>query len=199
MTCVIGMIDNGNIYMGADSAGTNGRFQQRIRVDEKVFIKDEMIFGFTSSFRMGQLLRYQLNIPEHSQKKNLMTYMNTDFIEAVRKCLKDYGYASIDKNQDYGGTFLVGYKSNLFRIESDFQVGISKYPYEACGCGEDFALGCIYGITRNQYKMENGILIKKDINLTPKQIIKIGLRASYKFSAGVKPPFKILTLKGEKE
>jgi 20S proteasome alpha/beta subunit len=56
MTCIVGIIDKETIYLGGDSAGTAG-YGQSIRKDKKVFIKDnKFIIGFTSSFRMGQLL-----------------------------------------------------------------------------------------------------------------------------------------------
>ena len=58
MTCIVGILEeNGDIYMGGDSAGASGN-TLKIRADEKVFINENYIMGFTSSFRMGQLLRY---------------------------------------------------------------------------------------------------------------------------------------------
>lgn len=183
MTCIVGFIDDDkNIWMGADSAGTNGWLQQRIRADEKVFIKDDMIFGFTSSFRMGQLLRYALTIPDHSTKKDTMTYMCTDFIEAVRTLLKDKGFGKQKENVDIGGTFLVGYRGGLYEIESDYQVACPTERYEACGCGDDLAMASIYTTLTMSEERD------------PQKIIKRALKSAYKFSAGVKPPFKILKL-----
>jgi ATP-dependent protease HslVU (ClpYQ) peptidase subunit len=68
MTCIVGVNHNGNIYIGGDSAGVAG-LQLQIRSDEKVFLTGDFIMGFTTSFRMGQLLRYAFSPPEHSQKK----------------------------------------------------------------------------------------------------------------------------------
>lgn len=183
MTCIVGYVDDDkNIWMGGDSAGTNGRFQQRIRTDEKVFIKDNMIFGFTTSFRMGQLLRYALTIPEHSRKKDTMTYMCTDFIESVRSMLKEKGFNSKEKDVDLGGTFLVGYQGNLFEIADDYQVAHPSQNFEACGCGGDLAVSAMY------------TMISLKLDLSPEKMIRRALKAAYKFSAGVKPPFKILKL-----
>jgi len=57
MTCIVGLIDKESkkIYMGGDSAGV-ANYSLSVRKDPKVFKRYGFIFGFTSSFRMGQLL-----------------------------------------------------------------------------------------------------------------------------------------------
>jgi len=62
MTCIVGLVENGKVYIGGDSAGVAG-LDITTRKDEKVFQKENMIFGFTSSFRMGQILRYSFKNP----------------------------------------------------------------------------------------------------------------------------------------
>jgi len=76
MTCIVGLVDDGAVYMGGDSAGVLG-LSIEVRADEKVFYLNEksswrtrldprellkpvrhlVVMGFTSSFRMGQLPR----------------------------------------------------------------------------------------------------------------------------------------------
>lgn len=180
MTCIVGLEhDNGMVSIGGDSAGVNGRLDIRIRTDEKVFINGPMIFGFTSSFRMGQLLRYSLTIPEQlGSEKDDYKYMCTQFIDAVRKCLKDGGYASIKNNEEIGGFFLVGYRGKLYNVANDFQVGRSIGTFDATGCGESYALGAMAG---------------GDIGLPAKERIERALEIASKFSAGVAPPFFVLS------
>lgn len=142
MTCIIGLKHKGNIYMGGDSAGVAG-YRKEIRADEKVFVNGKFIFGFTSSFRMGQLLRYALVPPEKSPDMDVYKFMVTDFVNAVRNCLKDGGYATKKDEAEVAGTFLVGYEGHLFKIDSDYQVGESREDFAAAGCGEEFALGAM--------------------------------------------------------
>ena len=92
ITCIVRLEFDGKVWIGADSAGVAG-YSLVIRADEKVFIKNDFIFGFTDSFRMGQLLRYRFEPPKHHPDDDLMEFMSTDFIDAVRKCFKDYGFA----------------------------------------------------------------------------------------------------------
>lgn len=181
-TCIVGYVDKkGNMYMGGDSAGV-GDYDIRIRKDAKVFQKENMLIGYTSSFRMGQLLRFKLKIP--SQEKSIADYeyMCTSFIDAIRDCLKVNGYSLIKDNQEQIGVFLVAYKSKIYKVESDLQVGMTYDNYDTCGCGEGYALGSIY---TNSKKISGRGIIKK------------ALECAENFSAGVRRPFIILELKNE--
>jgi hypothetical protein len=186
MTCIVGLEhDDGMVSIGGDSAGVDGGLGIRIRTDEKVFINGPMIFGFSSSFRMGQILRYSLTVPEQlPSQKDDYRFMCTTFIDAVRKCLKDGGYARVKDGEDIGGFFLVGYKGKLYRVESDFQVGRSMRTFDACGCGEDYALGAMWG---------------RDLGQPFEEQIRRSLAAAASFSAGVAPPFFVLRSDGEKK
>ena len=182
MTCIVGLLENGNIYMGGDSAGVGG-YSLSTRKDEKVFINGEFIFGFTTSFRMGQLLRYSLDPLERYPKIDVYKFMVNDFINAVRKCLKDGGYAQKDKEEELGGTFLVGYQGRLFEIEDDYQVAEVFENYASCGCGFDLALGSLFSTEGQE----------------PEKRVRMALEAAAKFSAGVSPPFNIKILSGREE
>src|SRR5271170_3977037 len=128
MTCIVGLMDKGDVYMGGDSAGVSG-LSISIRADEKVFVNGPFIMGFTTSFRMGQLLRYKFSPPEQTSHQDNMQYMVTSFIDTARKCFEDNGFG--EKRR--GGTFLVGYKGQLYTIDSDFQVGLPADTYDAVG------------------------------------------------------------------
>lgn len=177
MTCIVGLVDNGKVYIGGDSAGVGG-YSLVIRADEKVFINDEFIMGFTSSFRMGQLLRYSLNPPMYHPDVDLTKYMVTDFVNAVRDCLKTGGYATKEKDVETGGFFLVGFRGKLFQIECDYQVRVPSLNYDATGCGQDIALGSMYSSE----------------GLEPEKRIIQALEAAEQFSAGVRRPFVVKSI-----
>lgn len=173
MTCIVGLVDKGNVYIGGDSAGVAG-LSITIRSDEKVFANGPFIMGFTTSFRMGQLLRYKFDPPKQTVSTDDMKYMVTDFIDAVRKCFADNGFG--DKST--GGSFLVGYNGKLYSVDSDFQVGIPSLAYDTCGCGSDIALGAMYATSSKK----------------PEDRVKIALEAAATFSGGVAPPFTMVKL-----
>ncbi len=178
MTCVIGLVDKGDVYIGADSAGVAG-LSISIRTDEKVFGNGPFIIGGTSSFRMLQLLRYKFSPPAQTVHQDDMEYMVTSFIDSVRQCFCANGFG--DKDATIGGTFLVGYKGKLYTIQGDHQVGMQAIPYDAVGCGADLALGAMFATE----------------GLGPEERLNIALSAASTFSAGVCPPFTILKLEGE--
>jgi hypothetical protein len=122
VTCIAGIVENGTVYIGGDSAGVAG-WSLAVRADAKVWATEEFAFGFTSSFRMGQLLRYKLNPPARLVGQSVDEYMVGPWIDAVRQRLKAGGYARTEEGAEKGGTFLVGYEGRLFEISSDYQVG----------------------------------------------------------------------------
>lgn len=180
MTCIVGLVDNNTkkVFMGADSAGVSGLGLQ-VRADQKIFDNNGFLMGFTTSFRMGQLLRYSFKPPKYRETEtDLMAYMVKDFIDAVRKCLKDGGFAKKDNEVERGGCFLVAHSGRLFCVEGDYQVGETIDGYDAIGCGREYALGSIYSTT----------------DLNPNQRIEKALKSAAKFSAGVCEPFHIMSI-----
>jgi len=197
MTCVVGYIDHGNktMYMGADSCGSNHYMHQN-RVDPKVFKKGKMLFGFTSSFRMGNLLRFKLNILSRTakkgqKKKDLYEYMCTDFIDSVIKCLQENNYAKLEHNVVRGGVFLVATEGRLFCIEGDFQVGEVRDHYQSVGLGDGHALGALSAMDF----MEETWDYKELSNISAEYKIRTALACAEKHSEGVERPFIIEKLK----
>ena len=182
MTCIIGIVEKDKIYMGADSLGSASTWC-KTRKDKKICIKKsvddiEFIIGYTSSYRMGQLLRYNLQIPR-VDKLELHEYMVTKFIPAIRECFKDGGYARKKDDEEKGGQFLVGVKNRLFQIECDYQVGESVHNYDSVGCGFELALGSLFSTA--------------DIE-APENRINIALEAAEEFSNGVRKSFNIMSI-----
>jgi ATP-dependent protease HslVU (ClpYQ) peptidase subunit len=177
MTCIVGVVHENNVYIAGDSAGVAG-YSMMVRADEKVFKKGEFLMGFTTSFRMGQLLRYKMDIPYHKPGVDTYEYMVTEFVEAARKCLKDGGFTRTESGEEFGGTFLVGYRGELFRIEGDFQVGKTLEKFDAVGCGHAIATGSLYSTKLSRQPVD--------------RVIE-ALKASEQFSAGVRAPFNVVS------
>ena len=177
MTCIVVLVHNNKVYMGGDSAGVSG-YDITLREDPKVFNNSGFIIGFTTSFRMGQILRFQFKPPK-VKGKDIYKYMCTEFIDAIRKTFKATGFLKIHSLEESGGTFLVGYKGHLFSIDTDFQVGIPTDKFDSVGCGCAYALGSMY---TSEYLGNN---------ITPKERIELALQTATYFNAGVRKPFII--------
>lgn len=197
MTCIVGLERDGKVYIGGDSASVTG-LHITTRRDRKVFTRDGMAFGFTSSWRMGQLIRYQVAFPDLpisppdlslSQSKRaafeaeLDGWMVTEFVEAIREGLKDGGYSKVESNQEEGGTFLVGARGCLYAIFSDFQVARVAHEFDAVGCGEQYARGAME-VMHNGPAPDEG----------PADQVVRALRVAAKYSAGVRGPYHVVSV-----
>lgn len=185
MTCIVGLVTKDGIYVGGDSAGVAG-LSIAARADQKVFINNNFIFGFTSSFRMGQILHHAFSPPQILPNEDIHKFMSTRFVDSIRDAFKAGGYMTRHNDSDQGGTFLVGYKNHLFKIEDDFQVAENIYPYNAVGCGADIALGSLYTSIKSKAKLDK---------LNSRAVVNMALNAAQEFSAGVRAPFLIEFLK----
>lgn len=179
MTCIVGLLDNGKAYMGADSLGSNG-YTGNVYKNRKVFKLSEnkdILVGYTSSFRMGQLLQYSSGLfDELSLLKNSVDekYMVNTFIPNVKALFKNGGY---EKNET-GGNFLITFKDKLYEVQSDYAILEPANGFSSVGCGEDFAMASLE--------------TTKDLDMKPVDRIIKALESAEKYSTGVRRPFYII-------
>lgn len=179
MTCIVALKvkrdSRHQVVMGGDSAGVS-HLDVTVRKDPKVFRNGECLIGYTSSFRMGQLLRFKFQPPPMKQGTDPFRYMCTSFVDAVRRTLKKGGFSQVDSNVERGGHFLVGFRGRIFEVDSDFQVGEAIADYAAIGCGDCYALGAL----------------EASSVIDPEKRVRQALAVAEKFSGGVRQPFVVL-------
>jgi hypothetical protein len=189
MTCIVGLVDpDGCVWIGGDSAGTSDNGLQTIRNDKKVFLlnsPDEpdykeksptIVVGGTTSYRVLDLLLCELVVPpyHHQHPKK---YLVTDFVNAIRACLKKAGYEKKDEGEEQGGEILLGWQGRLFHIFEDYQVGEASIGYDAVGGGTSVALGAMFATHH--------------LNMLPEERIRLALQAATYHCRSVRPPFLI--------
>lgn len=172
VTVIVGLVHKQRVHLGGDSAGLAG-YQLTVRRDPKVFANGPYVMGFTTSFRMGQLLHHAFEAPHPTG--NLDRFMVTTFVDALRTCLKNGGWAKKDSEQEEAGTFLVGVAGRLFQIDSDYQVGEPADEYAAVGCGDELALGALHATAT--------------LELKPRARLTAALAAATHHSSGVSAPY----------
>ena len=173
MTCIVGIVEKGVVYLGSDSIGI-ANYDLHVREDVKIFKNGPFIIGGTSSFRMIQLLHYKF-VPPNQECHDDMEYMCTTFIDAVKKLFKEDGFGTENK----GGNFLVGYKGKMYEIGGDYQVGMVATNYNSVGIGAPIALGSLFSTQGKP----------------PIQRINKALAAAAYFNAAVVGPFRIVKSK----
>lgn len=175
MTIVVALKDEKTkkIYLACDSQATDtNSLDKTHRKDSKIFEKNGLHYGFTSSYRMGQILRF------HSERVLLppasgspYEQVGVYYIPMWRRILKENGFTSISNNEETGGTFIVVYEGEIFCVQDDFQLEHSYENYVAIGCGMDYALGSLYETSR-------------DSKLSAKVRVQRAVEAACYFSAG---------------
>jgi ATP-dependent protease HslVU (ClpYQ) peptidase subunit len=180
MTCIIGLLDNNEVYMGCDSLTVAGWDLTVLKNECKVFEKDKFMIGTAGSSRLAQIIQYKFEPPYHKPEVDTKKYMVAEFMEELRKCLKDSEFISKDtQGQVYmDGVAIIGYNGMLFTVDCDFNI-MAEGNETAIGCGRNYALGCLFATTG-----------------TPEERLTKALEAAANFSAGVCPPF-IIKKQGE--
>ena len=177
MTCIVGIVTpERKVVLGGDSAGSNG-FGIHTRRDPKVFKNGEFVIGYTTSFRMGQLLRFSFAQPDVKEGIDPYEYMVKAVVPAIMRVFKDGGFERKQTSgQLEGGDFLIGWRGGLYRIEEDFQVAVEGHDFAAVGSGMYVAEGALYATREHP-------------GITPMERLRIALEAAVEFNAGVRGPF----------
>jgi ATP-dependent protease HslVU (ClpYQ) peptidase subunit len=179
MTCVLAYKNNDTVYLSSDSAVTNPWGEQTRAKMPKIFQNGELFFGICGSLRMGQILEFLYTPPNRSCAKNDLEYIVSCVVESVRETFKEYGFSTIENNEERGGDFIIVYRNEIYEVQNDFSVIISNNNYAAIGSGGNFALGALYAF-------ENSSFVFTEDFLT------IPIKAAIEFQADVAPPIVIL-------
>ena len=191
MTTIVAVSCSDRIVMGGDSAGCNGLGLIELRADPKVFERDGYLIGYTTSYRMGQVLRYCAELPKPPEEGDLHAFMVRDFIPAVRHAYAEHGFAKTaskgeerdgrhfgETGQACGGLFVVAVGASLFIVREDFQVGVPLLPYIAIGSGALVAYGVLFATA----------------DLAPEERVRVALEAAAQHTSCVRPPFALRSL-----
>lgn len=141
MTCIVAIEQNGTVIMGGDRLGSNGHTGAPVS-ESKVFTKSGVTIGYTSSFRMGQLLQYALTIPVIPEE-DLDKWVAVDLMQAIRAVYSENGWDETSNGKASGGSFLLAVKGRCYEIQSDYSFIRQISGEYAVGSGKDYALGSL--------------------------------------------------------
>lgn len=155
MTCIVGLLKDGVVYMAGDHIATDG-YCNEVQKRSKVFRNGDFIIGYTESFRMGQILEHKWEPPKLKKgTKDVTSYIVKSVIPSLIECFDKNKFIRSVSDSDsatkrsisgqvYGGEFLLGYKNHLYKVESDFSVLECVNNYDAVGAGEEYAKGALF-------------------------------------------------------
>jgi ATP-dependent protease HslVU (ClpYQ) peptidase subunit len=181
MTCIVGIEHQGKVYIGGDRAGTENGMIVRV-AQPKVFASDGYLMGYTTSFRMGQILQHCFIPPPVDKSDDLIGFMVRKFVPALQRALAAGEWLKTKDGRQEAGTFLVGVQGRLFVVEDDFNVHSSRHGFYAVGSGAAVALGALWqSMPENARTSDN-----------PKDRLRMALEAAQELTTAVAGPFDIL-------
>ena len=185
MTCIIGLVHEGKVYMGGDSAGSDG-FTISTYKAPKVWKCGEFVIGVSGRYVPMQLLRESFTPPPFKEGQSVDQYMITEFLPAYRKLIQEWGYGKSRPKDEHSGEetntgVLVGIRGRLFHIEAEFQTLERCADYDADGSGMYHAMGSMFSTA----------------HLPPKERIEQALTAAEHFVCTVRSPFTIIETEGK--
>lgn len=178
MTCIVGVRTAKGVLLGGDSLGSNGWTGTSYQAPKVFRLSRQVAAGFTSSFRMGQLIQHHLTLPTlHGDE---LTWAIRELVPVIRDTFKSHGYAHVQNNEESGGVFLLAVCARLFLVQSDYSVLEARLPYDAVGSGEAHALGAMHAL----YKPKAA-----QTDAAARTFLKTALDAASEFAVGVAPPY----------
>lgn len=185
MTAIAGIAKDGNVWIGADSLSSWGDYLIRNTAVSKVFQEGPFLIGVCGYGRLIQILRYvgrKLDDPSllyGHDKTPAIEFMSTVFAKTVREKVREFGSLHASHGtEDILGSFLVGFRGQLFRVDGDLCVTDFCDGLAATGSGDSYAYG--------------SLATTEGTKLTPEQRIEKALQVAERFCGSVRGPFTIL-------
>lgn len=187
MTCIVALKDGDKCFIGGDSRGSSGHtgsLYKRPKVF-KSFDCREILFGYTTSFRMGQILEFSEGLFDELSLTNGIDfkYMVKSFIPNIQDRFNSEGFETSVNGEKTGGNFIICVNDKIYNIQNDYSILEPSLNFTSCGCGEDFANASLFSTVGSK--------------MTPIERIHLALKAASYFSEGVRGPFTIINTKDD--
>jgi len=178
MTCIVGIVRGSTVWLGGDSAATRGDLAQVIIGDPKVVVRNDVAIGVVGSPKVLNAVAHGITgfpTQHNADDKDHVVGTLVPFLQAElaeRGCVDKKGMMPTS-------ALLVGYRAQLYVIHGNFQVITPSMGFHALGTGADVAIGSLL-TTRGA----------RD----PRRRIHAALEAAAIGNAGVRPPFRIVSV-----
>jgi ATP-dependent protease HslVU (ClpYQ) peptidase subunit len=176
LTCIVGLVEKGAVWMGGDSLVVRDGLKVTLAVG-KVAHRGEFLLGTCGNHRLLSLARHVFEPPPLVAEADVDAYMAKEFAEAWRACLKDAGALTVENGYEtQDGMMMVGVRGGgLYEIDGGFGVMRTDDNCGAIGSGDNIALGALFATPE----------------LDPERRILRALEAAEKWNDGVRGPFTV--------
>jgi len=151
MTCIVAIGNGENVWMGGDGVRHNDNDQTSRLTEPKIFIRDyghdKILIGASGSHLMQQLLQREWGPPPEMFDDRLAR----DVMWEVRKDLWEFLHQEKHRSvicdqttNQIQGVIIVGFRGQVWSIDSDGALCEYKVNYHAVGAGDEYALGSLH-------------------------------------------------------
>jgi len=137
MTCIVGISDGSNVYIGGDRGSSDGHSILPL-TRPKVAYNGDYLIGYAGSQGIGELVHF-IKMPPVTN--DIHKVLRTTFISTLKSAIEEYGNAS--HLEDNSTDWLLGVNGRLFEISSE-DWHIAEFEYSAIGSGGNVALGSLH-------------------------------------------------------
>lgn len=144
MTCIVGIAQNGRVWLGGDSFMLADGLVYP--AESKLFRVGDFIVGGAGGWRYCQLLAHALELNPPAPDADIRKYLVTDFTEAVRAAVSRFGRMEKDADgaESTGSRALIGVRGCLYNFDGSLSyIPIAK-GFAAIGSGSHVAMGSLY-------------------------------------------------------
>jgi len=185
VTVILGIGDGSTVTMGADSIAISpDTLAVTIRREPKIFhLGPHLLIGYSGSFAIGDAIRFgpAPPPPEAGDAAAVLVdpeaYIHEVVIPHIRAVVEE---SSVSEGSFDGHQMLIGFAGRVFLVESLSQAGSSLDGVEACGAGDQLAIGAALAL--------------RDSGLTDEGRVLAALAVAEERSAGVRGPFRVVSL-----
>lgn len=169
MSTLVGLKQDGKIYLGADSRASTEDGEVRPKTFKKIFRNGTYVIGFIGSVRGGQIL-----YPEYAEMPDDVM----DVPDFIRVHCDEKGCLGINEHQMsmHGCNYIFAYQGRMYEILIDFQMSEID-NYTAVGSGSSYAFGSLH--------------TTEDMKLDGQTRVKWALEAAAMFDGATGAPFDI--------
>lgn len=177
MTTIVGLVHNGEVWIGADSCSTRGYRRETTRSDfGKMFRVGRLLVATSGRARASQALQHRLTIPHRHPDVSLSRWAVVELSDAIRQTLKDSECATVENGRFKSGVSAIFATDNhLFRLNACGAVCEPDDGLAAEGSGGDYALGAMHATA----------------GLEPEDRIIAALEAAERYDAYTRGPFLV--------
>lgn len=138
MTCIVGISDGTNVYIGGDRGASDGSSIISLATP-KVYIRDEWIFGYAGSMGIGQIMQC-IDMPIVKPNEDPFIVLRMDIVDAFKSIMDMQGLSITEDNDT---NFLIGIRGRLFEF-TPMDWSVAEIKETAIGSGGNFALGSLH-------------------------------------------------------